>query len=460
MAKELKDRALAKAKRPGITWDASATGLGFKVLPSGKKIWVMQLRWPGREMQTVRNIGVYGEEPAMTLAKARDKARQYYALAKAGVDPFEAEEREKAEEKARAEAERRAEAARKQNTFMGLSQRYIAGRRGNRRAEADAQEIRRLLVLAWGDRPVHEIAPRDVRQLIEQHLRRSAYSAKAAWTHAVGIFKLAVHEELIAASPCASLDKKLLFKNAKIGPRQRTLSDDEVFAFWRATGRLGYPAGPLYRLLLLTGCRLSEIAEARWSELHPELRRALRKGDADWSAVPAAHKVMTIPRERFKSDAEHIVPLVDDACRCLEGLPRFAGCEFLFTATGSGAVWLGSKHKARVDARMLRTLRALARRRGDDPTRVKLAPWVVHDLRRAVRTNLSALRVDDHIAEMVLGHARQGLQRIYDQHRYASEIRDALECWAARLHQIVQPVPTSPPPPNVVDLTARRRRAR
>ena len=457
MAKRLTDAQCRKAKRPGIAWDAGATGLGFKVLPSGKKLFVMQLKWPGRGMQTVKNLGVY---PVMGLATARERAGQFYALAKAGVDPFEAEE----EQRRQVEAAKRAEAARKQNTFAGLAERYIDGRAGNRRAGADAQEIRRLLVAGWGERPVHEIAPRDVRQLIERHLRRSAHNARAAWGHAVGIFKLAVHEELIAAAPLASLDKRMLFKNAGIAPRQRTLSDDEVLALWRASGRLGYPAGPIYRLLLLTGCRLNEIADAKWSELHPELRRVLREAArggerVDWSAVPAAHKVLTIPASRFKSDAEHAVQLSDAACMALEGLPRFTGCDYIFTATGEGPVWLGDKIKKRLDQRMLRTLRALARERGDDPSKVRLEPWVNHDLRRVVRTNLSALRVDDHVAEMVLGHGRRGLARVYDQHRYQPEVRDALERWAARLREIVAPAPTTPPTPaKVVDLGARRRR--
>ena len=34
---------------------------------------------------------------------------------------------------------------------------------------------------------------------------------------------------------------------------QPKLTDAELFAFWRATGRMGYPIGAAYRLLLLTG---------------------------------------------------------------------------------------------------------------------------------------------------------------------------------------------------------------
>jgi hypothetical protein len=86
-------------------------------------------------------------------------------------------------------------------------------------------------------------------------------------------------------------------------------------------------------------------------------------------------------------------------------------------------------------------------------------PFVNHDLRRVVRTNLSALNVEDHIAEMVLGHGRRGLQRIYDQHRYEPQIRDALERWTARLREIV--TSASPPPPAAVtdNVVALRRRA-
>jgi hypothetical protein len=35
--------------------------------------------------------------------------------------------------------------------------------------------------------------------------------------------------------------------------RQRVLTDAEIQAFWHAAERLGYPYGPMYQLLLLTG---------------------------------------------------------------------------------------------------------------------------------------------------------------------------------------------------------------
>ena len=459
MARRLTEKAVERLSirpQPYVVYDAMQVGLGLKVTPKGKRIWCSQLVYPGHATQTTRTLGHF---PGMGLAEAREKAALWYELVKKGIEPEQAE----AEERERAGAPARAAALRSEATFIAIAERYITDRRANRRAKADAAEIRRMLIAEWGARPIDSITPRDVRVLIEKLRVRVPYDARNAWTHAVGIFKQCVHDEMIGASPCASLDKKLLFKGAKIGPRQRTLDETEIAALWRAAGRLGYPYGPLYHLLLLTGCRVSEVAKAQWSEFHPELRRAIRDGknknDGIHSSIPDTAKLWTIPAARFKSDAEHIVPLTDDVCAILETLPRFAGCDYLFTTTGEIPINNLSENKERLDARMLRTLRAMARRRGDDPAQVRLKAWVSHDLRRAVRTNLSALDIPDHVAEMVLGHGRRGLQRVYDRHRYEPQIREALARWAARLREIVSPA-TEPPAPaaNVVSLRRGARR--
>ena len=79
---------------------------------------------------------------------------------------------------------------------------------------------------------------------------------------------------------------------------------------------------------------------------------------------------------------------------------------------------MSDKIKKRLDARMLRTQRALARRRGDDPSRVTVPSWVNHDLRRTLRTGLSKLRIDRDICEAVLAHTRPGVEGVYDRHDY------------------------------------------
>jgi hypothetical protein len=183
-----------------------------------------------------------------------------------------------------------------------------------------------------------------------------------------------------------------------------------------------------------------------------------------WSTVPAAIKLWSVGEERFKSDAPHMVALSDDACAIIATLPHFKRGDHLFSSTwGEKPTVISDKVKRQLDARMLRTLKALARKRGEDPDGIELRPWVFHDLRRCVRSGLSALKVHNHIAEMVIGHGRKGLQRVYDQHRYIAEMRDALDLWAERLRSIVDPPaphiapkPAVPSAPNVIEFPAVR----
>jgi integrase len=188
-------------------------------------------------------------------------------------------------------------------------------------------------------------------------------------------------------------------------------------AVWGAAGQTPYPFGPLVRLLLLTGARLREVAEANWGEV-----------DLDAGTL-------TVPTSRMKMKVAHVIPLPAAARAITAGLPRFEGGSYLFSTHVGGRGKRGgglrpisgfSKFKAKFDERL-----------GD------VAPFTLHDLRRTVRTELSSLQVPPHIAEMVLGHHQQGIARVYDRHRYDAEKRQALGVWEARLLAAVEPAPAS-----------------
>lgn len=66
-----------------------------------------------------------------------------------------------------------------------------------------------------------------------------------------------------------------------------------------------------------------------------------------------------------------------------------------------------------------------------------MPPWVLHDLRRTVRTHFSALPVQDMVRELVIAHARPGLHKVYDQHSYRDEKRECPELWEKRLSIIL-----------------------
>jgi integrase len=91
----------------------------------------------------------------------------------------------------------------------------------------------------------------------------------------------AVERGIVDTSPCDRVKAP-----APVVSRDRVLSDEELKSLWRACDRLGWPFGPLFQLLILTGQRRSEIAEMRWSE------------------IDLAAATWTLPRERVKSDQE------------------------------------------------------------------------------------------------------------------------------------------------------------
>src|SRR6185312_14630969 len=183
----------------------------------------------------------------------------------------------------------------------------------------------------------------------------------------------------LTESPAAQLKASKIIEDPKLS-RERTLSDDEIFALWRAAGRTWNPHGPVYELLILSGLRLNEAADASWPEF--DLKQGL------W----------TIPAERMKGKngkaRPHVVPLTPDILAIINKAPRLVkGAkkgDYLFSTTlGASPVWMGDKIKKQVDAQMLRTLRVLARKRGEDPADVTLAPWTNHDIRRTVSTRLA-----------------------------------------------------------------------
>ena len=113
------------------------------------------------------------------------------------------------------------------------------------------------------------------------------------------------------------------------------------------------------------------------------------------------------------------MPLSSAAREVIASLPRIKGGKYLFSLSGGKRpLSMTGPVKADLDQRMLRTLQAMARRRGEDHEQVTLPHWVNHDLRRTVRSGLSALRVASNVAEAVLAHRQGGISATYDLHEY------------------------------------------
>ena len=445
-ANELTDADVAKlplAARPGARYsrqDTECRGLEIRVTHR-TRTYAVQTRAPGSDQPVRRTIGRADE---ISIADARRKAAAWRAEIKRGGDP-------KVEEDRRRLAEQR----RRKNTFAAVAEDFIAEKLPKERSgKAVEREIRGNLIPAWGGRPVTDVTDDEIAALIKAKARKAPVQARNLLATVKRLFQWAIDQRAysLKTSPAAGL-KPAALCGEKVA-RDRTLTDDELMAFWRAVTRMRYPHGPAYQLLALTALRLNEVADAEWSEFDPALVRALRRGD-DLQALPAEQHLWVIPAARMKAKNSrarpHSVPLTPQILKILTRLPQFDKGKFVFSTTyGAKPAWLGDKIKQALDARMLRTLRALAKERGDDPASVTLEPWRNHDIRRTVRTHLSRLKVTEEAREAVMAHVRPGIKGVYDKHLYLDEKREALEAWGNCLQIIAAGKPS-----NVVSLQSR-----
>lgn len=449
-ANELTDADVANLPlaQPGQRYsrqDTECRGLEIRITHR-TRTYAVQTRVPGSSQPVRRTIGRADE---VSIADARRKAASWRAEIKRGGDPKIEEERQ------RLAAQRR-----RANTFAAVAEDFITEKLPKERSgEAVEREIRGNLIPAWGGRPIAEIGDDEIAALIKLKTRKAPVQARNLLATVKRLFQWAIDQRAygLKTSPAAGL-KPAALCGEKVA-RDRTLNDDELFALWRAVSRMRYPHGPAYQLLALTALRLNEVADASWAEFDPAVVRMLRnrkpREAADWKALPIEQHLWVIPGARMKSKNSrarpHSVPLTPQILRILSALPQFDKGKFVFSTTyGAKPTWLGDKIKRDLDARMLRTLRALAKKRGDDPAAVQLEPWRNHDIRRTVRTHLSRLKVSEEAREAVMAHVRPGIKGVYDKHEYLDEKREALEAWAARLSSIVGPKPS-----NVVRMQAR-----
>jgi integrase len=81
----------------------------------------------------------------------------------------------------------------------------------------------------------------------------------------------------VTSSPCVALQASAILGEMTVRVIV-SLSDDEIFAFWRATKRMPYPYGPAHQTLMLTALRLNEVMDASTPEF--DVRKKLWIGDA------------------------------------------------------------------------------------------------------------------------------------------------------------------------------------
>ena len=245
-----------------------------------------------------------------------------------------------------------------------------------------------------------DVQKRDVMRIVDRVGASAPVQANRVLSFMKRFFSWCVERDLLVISPANGLSK---FKVET--SRERVLKSHELINVWQATFELGYPFGPLIRMLTLTGQRLSEVAKCLWSDID--------FNDRKWEITVA----------RAKNKNGHIVHISEHRLHELEQLREMAKFEYLFTTTGVTPVSGFSKAKRRIDKLC------------------GVRDWTFHDLRRTFATiSTESLGCDPVVVDRILNHVNgsvKGVAAVYQRGQYLEQRKEVLNKWGDFLGRIV-----------------------
>ena len=244
--------ALAAREREYMLWDRDIKGFGVRVHPSGRKVYLVKYRHRGRIVK--KTIGPHGAIPP---AAARARAAEIITAARTGRDLM-----------GRVLPPRKEGATTMHDLARRFLEEYVPARCKPSSAHSYERSIRRHVLHRLGHRRIVDVTRGDVTTL-HHEMRATPYAANRTLGILSAMFTAAELWGLRAegSNPCR------LVKRFREQPRERFLSDAEYRRLGAAlrkaegTGAVAASAVAAVRLLMLTGCRLSEIMSLRWENV-------------------------------------------------------------------------------------------------------------------------------------------------------------------------------------------------
>ncbi len=398
-------------------WRDGGGGFGIRVSPKGKKTFVYRYKFKGKSR--LLTIGVFGK---LTLAEANEKYSKHAAMIEKGGDPWS--------------AEREAERIRVNSpTVAEFGEVFIEKySKANKKSWAEDQRILNVYVVpVIGGLKLRDVTRLDVRNIINSVFdngapdsvtgKGSPIMANRILACVKTMFAYGVGQDVLEVNVCASIPKP-----AKETSRDRVLKADEIKSIWEALP--SSEIGNAIKMLLITGQRTAEVRLMEWAELDG--------------------KVWDIPKSKTKNGLPQKLELPPLAMEIIE-LQRHK-------TFGSKYVFAGMPPKEAIEVPGDRCIseKAIARAFNRLITKMAWEHTTVHDLRRTLRTELSALGIDVVTAEKVLNHKLPGIMGVYDRHDYYEEKANSLAKWANKLESLVYPERAAAKESNIIPFPGKK----
>lgn len=413
VARELSALEVKRLKHPGVGRNVTfnvggVAGLVLQITPNGGRTWLLRVQVGAKR----REIGL-GGFPEVTLAMARDRARDAKDKIRQGIDPVE---ERKAARAALTAAQHRG------LPFADAVNRYLASKLEEFKNPKHRQQWRNTLesyaLPQLGAMLVQDIGTADVLRVLEpiwQSKTETASRLRGRIEAVLSWATVAGHRTGDNPARWAGNLKELLpapTKVAKVSNHPAVQIDDAPRWFAALRQRDGMGARAL-ELAVLTAARSQEVRGARWEEINL---------DAGLWVVPAA---------RMKMDREHRVPLTPGAVALLRSLPRFEGNPLVFPAARGGelsdmtlSAAMKRLHKADVDAAGPGFV-----------DRVSKRPAVPHGLRSTFRDWVAErTQFPGDMAEVALAHrVANAVEASYRRGDMVEKRRAMMAAWAEHL---------------------------
>lgn len=385
---KLTDRQIINVRPTGkVVRLQDGRGLYLEITVAGSKVWRFRYQLKGRENRL--SIGPY---PEISLAEARAERDRLKGLCKRGLDPVLHRREAMAEEQARAE-----------NTFKHVALEYFSVRAAEWTPKTRSVLMSRAerYLFPWiGDRPIGEITPPELLQVLRRHESTGAATIAAKCKRlASQVSRFGIASGRCERDPAQDLTgalKPVVLRNHPAITDAKTLGE-----FLRSvdTGFKGsFTVHCALKLLPLLLLRPGELRRLEWSEIDFE------------------EALIRLPAEKLKMRRDHLVPLPRQAVAILQdirplsghGRPVFPNYRRPQEPLGEGAL-IGA-----------------IRRLGWPPEQVS-----AHGFRTTASTLLHEQGWRSELIEKQLAHEdRNQVRGTYNKAQYLPERREMLQSWA------------------------------
>ena len=281
------------------------------------KNWLFRFERDGRE----RQMGL-GPLDTLSLAEARNKARECRQILLDGGDPIEVRRQHRQQSKV--------EAARA-ITFRAAAEAYVQAHRKGwknpKHAEQWPSTLARYVYPVMGSLSVASIDTALVLKCLEPIWTGKPDTAGRVRGRIESILDWAKARDFRSGDNPARWRghiENLLPARSKLKRKAKHHAASpygDAPAFMLELRSEGDVSARALEFTILTAARTSEVIGAKWSD----------------SEFDLSEKLWTVPAERMKGGRKHIVPLSDRAVEILDQLPRVEGTDYVFPGARFGA---------------------------------------------------------------------------------------------------------------------------